>query len=70
MVSEIITHPSYDAIRLSYDIAVLKVVTRRDRFGDITGKIDLQATEDINAACLPGCSNMFGHVFRNGTGVR
>merc|ERR1712113_57486 len=48
----------------------LKVETSRDRFGDITGKIDLLHTDDVNAACIPGCSNQFDYEFNNGTGVR
>merc|ERR1711997_99893 len=70
VVSEIVTHPRYDRTRLSHDLAVLKVETKRDRFGDVTGKIDLLQSDDVNAACIPGCSNQFGHVFPNGTGVR
>jgi len=70
VVDEIITHPSYDSVRLSYDMAVLKVKTRPDGFGGVKGRIELTSTDDINAACLPGCSNMFGHQFANGTGVR
>ena len=49
---------------------MLKVATSRDRFGDITGKIDLLHTDDVNAACIPGCSNQFDYEFNNGTGVR
>jgi len=69
-VSEIVTHPRYDRTRLSHDLAVLKVETKRDRFGDVTGKIDLLETDDVNAACIPGCSNQFDYQFSNGTGVR
>jgi hypothetical protein len=70
VVAEIVMHPDFDSVRLSHDLAVLKVETRRDAFGDIKGKIDLQHTDDVNAACVPGCSNQFGHQFSNGTGVR
>ena len=70
IVSEIITHPSYNSKRLSHDLAVLKVQTRRDDKGVIQGKIDLTATDDINAACIPGCNDMFGYEFSNRTGVR
>ena len=70
VVSEIVTHPRYDRTRLSHDLAVLKVETKRDRFGDVTGKIDLLETDDVNAACIPGCSNQFDYQFSNGTGVR
>ena len=69
-VSEIIMHPEFDRIRLNHDLAVLKVVTGKDRFGDVTGKIDLLQTDDVNAACIPGCSNQFDYRFPNGTGVR
>lgn len=69
-VAEIVTHPRYDSTRLSHDLAVLKVEVRRDAFGDVTGKIDLLHTDDVNAACLPGCSNQFDYQFSNGTGVR
>ena len=70
IVKEIITHPRYDPTRLSYDVAVLKVVTTPDGFGGVNGRINLLSTEDINAACLPGCPNMFDYQFNNGTGVR
>jgi len=70
VVAEIVTHPDFDNIRLSHDLAVLKVATSKDRFGDVTGKIDLLQSDDVNAACIPGCSNQFSHVFPNGTGVR
>lgn len=63
-------HPSYNPDRLSYDLAVLKVETTSDGFGGIKGRIDLSSTDDINAACLPGCNNMFDFEFTNGTGVR
>jgi secreted trypsin-like serine protease len=49
---------------------VLKVVTRPDGFGGIKGRIDLTSTDDINAACLPGCDDQFNYQFNNGTGVR
>lgn len=70
VVAEIITHPKFDSVRLSYDLAVLKVDTKKDRFGDVQGKIDLLDTDDVNAACIPGCSNQFDYQFSNGTGVR
>jgi len=70
VIAEIVTHPLFDKVRLSHDLAVLKVETSRDRFGDITGKIDLLHTDDVNAACIPGCSNQFDYEFNNGTGVR
>jgi len=70
VIAEIVTHPLFDKVRLSHDLAVLKVATSRDRFGDITGKIDLLQTDDVNAACIPGCSNQFDYEFNNGTGVR
>ena len=70
VVAEIITHPKYDPVRLSHDLAVLKVETKKDRFGDITGKIDLLHSDDVNAACIPGCANQFDYQFSNGTGVR
>jgi hypothetical protein len=63
-------HPLFNKTRLSHDLAVLKVATSKDRFGDVTGKIDLLQTDDVNAACIPGCSNQFDHQFSNGTGVR
>ena len=69
-MAEIITHPKYDPVRLSHDLAVLKVETKKDRFGDITGKIDLLHSDDVNAACIPGCANQFDYQFSNGTGVR
>ena len=70
VVQEINIHPQFDPTRLSYDLAVLKVETKPDGFGGIKGRIDLTATDDVNSACLPGCPNMFGHKFANGTGVR
>jgi len=69
-VDDIVIHPSFDRTRLSHDIAVLKVVTRPDGFGGIKGRIDLTSTDDINAACLPGCNDQFNYQFSNGTGVR
>lgn len=69
-VSDIEIHPQYDSDRLTYDLAVLKVETRSDGFGGVRGRIDLTSTDDINAACLPGCDNMFDYQFNNGTGVR
>ena len=48
----------------------MKVETKKDRFGDITGKIDLLHTDDVNAACIHGCANQFDYQFSNGTGVR
>merc|ERR1711910_77687 len=69
-VSDIEIHPRYDSDRLTYDLAVLKVETRSDGFGGVRGRIDLTSTDDINAACLPGCDNMFDYQFNNGTGVR
>jgi len=69
-VASMVSHPRYDPTRLSFDVAVLKVVTRPDGFGGIKGRIDLTSTDDINAACLPGCDNQFDYQFRNGTGVR
>ena len=69
-VASMTEHPRYDPTRLSYDVAVLKVVTRPDGFGGIRGRIDLSSTDDINAACFPGCDNQFDYQFRNGTGVR
>ena len=70
IVSEIVMHPQFDKVRLSHDLAVLKVETSRDRFGDVTGKIDLLHTDDVNAACITGCSNQFDYEFSNGTGIR
>jgi len=69
-VDEWVIHSDYDPERLSYDLAVLKVVTRADGFGGIKGRIDLTSTDDINAACLPGCEDQFNYQFANGTGVR
>jgi hypothetical protein len=69
-VDDIVIHPQFDRTRLSHDIAVLKVVTRPDGFGGIKGRIDLTSTDDINAACLPGCNDQFNYQFNNGTGVR
>ena len=69
-VSDIRIHDQYDSDRLTYDLAVLKVETRSDGFGGVRGRIDLTSTDDINAACLPGCDNMFDYQFNNGTGVR
>jgi len=59
-VTEFKIHHDYDPVRLSYDLAVLKV----------DGRIDLTSTDDINAACLPTCNNMFDYQFNNGSGVR
>merc|ERR1712038_257749 len=69
-VDDIVIHPSFDSTRLSHDLAVLKVVTRPDGFGGIKGRIDLTSTDDINAACLPGCDDQFDYRFNNGSGVR
>merc|ERR1712038_653771 len=69
-VDDIVIHPSFDRTRLSHDLAVLKVVTRPDGFGGIRGRIDFTSTDDINAACLPGCDDQFNYQFNNGSGVR
>merc|ERR1712038_2023727 len=69
-VDEWVIHSEYDPERLSHDLAVLKVVTRADGFDGIKGRIDLTSTDDINAACLPGCEDQFNYQFANGTGVR
>ena len=54
------THPNFDPVRLSNNIAILGL----DR------PLDLASTEGLNAACLPACNNMFDYKFQNGTGVR
>ncbi len=59
-VVRFITHPQFNAKRLSNDIAVL-ILER---------PIDLVGTNGVNAACLPACNNMFDYKFGNGTGVR
>jgi len=53
-------HPRFNPNRLSDDIAVL-VLDRR---------INLLSRNGVNAACYPGCNNMFDYQFNNGTGVR
>jgi len=53
-------HPRFNPNRLSDDIAVLLL----DR------PINLLSRNGVNAACYPGCNNMFDYQFNNGTGVR
>jgi len=52
-------HPRFNPNRLSDDIAVLIL----DRAINLNKK-------GVNAACYPGCPDMFDHQFNNGTGVR
>merc|ERR1719328_1020343 len=58
-VRRILPHPQFNAGRLSNDIAI--VYTDRD--------INVNQP-NVNTACLPSCSNQFGHQFNNGTGTR
>jgi len=60
IVTRVITHPDFNDKRLSNDIAVLT----------LEKTINLLRTRGVNAACYPGCSNMFDHRFNNDTGVR
>ena len=53
-------HPRYDPERLTYDVSILFL---RER-------LQLTNNNKVNAACLPGCNNMFDYKFSNGTGVR
>ncbi len=53
-------YPRYKAGRFLNDLAILHL----DR------TVDLVSFNGINAACLPPCVDMFGGLFRNGTGVR
>ena len=60
LVTDIAEHPGFDADRLLNDISVLKLQTT----------IELAKSDRVNAACTPGCQNMFDNTFNNGTGVR
>ena len=61
-VSTIRVHPNYDSKRLNHDVAILFLEQRIS----LTGRNN----RNVNAACLPQCSNMFSHRYNNGTGVR
>jgi len=61
-VSTIRVHPNYDPKRLNHDVAILFLEQRIS----LTGRNN----RNVNAACLPQCSNMFSHRYNNGTGVR
>ena len=60
LVTDIAEHPDFDANRLLNDISVLK----------LQKPIELATSDRVNAACMPGCKNMFDNSFNNGTGVR
>ena len=60
LVTDIAEHPDFDADRLLNDISVLK----------LQKPIELATSNRVNAACMPGCPNMFDNTFNNGTGVR
>ena len=60
LVTDIAEHPDFDADRLLNDISVLK----------LQKPIELTTSDRVNAACMPGCQNMFDNTFNNGTGVR
>ncbi len=53
-------YDDFNPTRLSDNIAVLYLKT----------PIDLLGADNVNAACLPQCTDMFDHVFQNGTGTR
>ena len=59
-VVKMTVHPDYNDRRFSNNLAVLLV----DR------AIDLLAHDEVNAACLPTCDDMFSFVFANQTGTR
>ena len=60
-VTQIAQHPNFDPVRLSDNIAVLK----------LEKAINLDAGDDqVNAVCMPNCNDMFDNTFNNGTGVR
>jgi len=60
LVTDIAEHPDFDVDRLLNDISVLK----------LQKPIELATSNRVNAACMPGCPNMFDNTFNNGTGVR
>ena len=60
IVTDIAEHPDFDPERLLNDISVLK----------LQKPIELAKSDRVNAACMPGCQNMFDNTFNNGTGVR
>ncbi len=59
-VSQVIPHPDFEESRLVNNIAVLV----------LDSAIDLVSDDDVNAACLPQCDEMFDYQFANGTGTR
>jgi len=59
-VSQFINHPDFKKGRLTNNIATMA----------LDKPINLVQEEGVNAACLPGCNDMFDHTFENHTGVR
>jgi len=60
-VTKFRNHPQYNDKRLTHDVALLFLEKR----------IRLRSSDNVNAACLPKCDNMFSEFqFRNGTGTR
>lgn len=57
---QIAQHPNFDPVRLSDNIAVLK----------LEQPIDLTNSNQVNAVCMPNCNDMFDNTFNNGTGAR
>jgi len=59
-VASVVSHPDFKAGRLLNNIATMV----------LDEPIDLVKEEGVNAACMPACSEMFVHTFKNHTGVR
>merc|ERR1711973_813013 len=60
LVTQFLVHPDFDEKRLSDNIAILA----------LDKPVNLVNDDNVNAACIPTCNNMFDHSFANNTGVR
>ena len=58
-VASVVSHPDFKAGRLLNNIATMV----------LDEPIDLVKEEGVNAACMPACSEMFVHTFKNHTGL-
>jgi len=70
LVTQFISHPEYISDRND------RRFNKAQRFANnivtmvLEKPINLVEEKGVNAACLPGCNDMFDHTFKNHTGVR